>query len=420
MNNWEEYKINELCVITRGGSPRPIQKFLSLHGTPWVKIADATKSNSRFIEKTKEYIIKEGESKSRIVYPGDLILSNSATPGLPKFMKIKACIHDGWLLLRDFKGVDKCFLYYLLINDRKILINKGNGSVFTNLKTEILKEHEVNLPPLSTQCRIADILSALDNKIENNRKTSEKLEQIAQAVFKQWFVDFEFDDAQGQPYKSSGGRLVESELGMIPEGWSVNRIIDLDIIISDYVANGSFKSLKDNVRLYEKDNHAIFIRNTDLKCDFANGMKYVDEHSYDFLRKTKLHGGEIIISNVADVGSVYLCPYFNKPMTLGNNVIMLKTPNDTNWNLYIYRLFRSYVGQGMLEAITGGSAQLKFNKTDFRNLKILIPKGNIFNKYLSLEDSLENLINSYKKEINLLQQTRDTLLPKLMSGEVEV
>ncbi|MFA5761513.1 MAG: restriction endonuclease subunit S, partial [Dehalococcoidales bacterium] len=164
MSEWKEYKLRDLCNITRGASPRPIHKWISNIGTPWVKISDATVSASRYISHTKEFIQESGEKYSVVVFPGDLILSNSATPGLPRFMNIRACIHDGWLLFRDIKGIDKIFLFYLLLNDRDKYIQFGNGSIFTNLKTDILKEHKIFLPPRPEQQAIAAVLSSLDDK----------------------------------------------------------------------------------------------------------------------------------------------------------------------------------------------------------------------------------------------------------------
>ena len=118
-SEWKKYKFKELCSIVRGGSPRPINSYLSESGIPWVKISDATSGSAKYINSTKQFIKVEGQSKSRKVYPGDLILSNSATPGLPRFMNIEACIHDGWLLLRDFVNLDKEFAYWLLLCERK-------------------------------------------------------------------------------------------------------------------------------------------------------------------------------------------------------------------------------------------------------------------------------------------------------------
>ncbi|WP_160315644.1 restriction endonuclease subunit S [Geobacillus stearothermophilus] len=116
MTRWITCRIGDLCTLRRGASPRPINNFISTEGVPWVKIADATESKTRFIEKTKEFIKEEGAKNSVAVTPGTLILSNSATPGLPKIMKINACVHDGWLVFDDFNGITRDFLYYLFLN----------------------------------------------------------------------------------------------------------------------------------------------------------------------------------------------------------------------------------------------------------------------------------------------------------------
>ncbi len=405
---WKEVRLGDVCSIQRGASPRPIQKFISKEGMPWVKIADATGISSRYISSTSEYIIKEGISKSRIVHPGDLIVSNSATPGLPKFMAIEACVHDGWLIIRDLDGIDKVFLYYVFINIRRRLSNQANGSVFMNLKTDIVKDFVIKLPTLDDQRRIASILSSLDQKIELNNKINADLEEMAQAIFKNWFVDFE-------PFKD--GKFVDSELGMIPEGWKVGKITDIGCLITDYVSNGSFASLKQNVHLYETKEYAQFIRNTDLKTNTFS--VYVDKHSYDFLSKSTLYGNEIIISNVGDVGSVHLCPKLDIPMTLGNNIIMLR-PNEKEYNYFLYLWFKYFSGQALIQGIKGGSAQPKFNKTDFKNLPLLIPSFEIIERSYWIFESMFSILSSNVKENSRLSLLRDTLLPRLMSGELEV
>jgi restriction endonuclease S subunit len=229
---WRKSNIGSLCDIRRGASPRPIHKYISNEGMPWVKIADATRDSSRYVCKTNEFIILDGVKKSVRVSSGDLILSNSATPGLPKLMKIDACIHDGWLLLSNFCGIDKQFMYYLLLHEKRKLVYSANGSVFNNLKTDIVRAHPVEVPPLPEQRAIARILSSLDDKIELNNRMNKTLEEIAQTLFKRWSVDFEFPDENGNPYKASGGKMVESEMGMIPDGWGVRPLSDIVDVLS--------------------------------------------------------------------------------------------------------------------------------------------------------------------------------------------
>ena len=118
---WEYKEFQNLCRITRGASPRPIQNWITNNsdGVNWIKISDATSTKGRTIEHTNEQILPEGREKSVEVKKGDLILSNSASPGIPKFVGLSACIHDGWLLLRNLNA-DPLFIYYLLLNERRI------------------------------------------------------------------------------------------------------------------------------------------------------------------------------------------------------------------------------------------------------------------------------------------------------------
>ena len=143
---WDATALGNFLEIKRGGSPRPIQNFMAPTGYPWVKIADATADPSPFLFKTKEFIIKEGLRKTVYLKKGSLILTNSATPGLPKFLELDACIHDGWLYFPQKKHFSDNYLYFLFLKLRTQLVAQGNGSVFTNLKTDILRNQVVLVP----------------------------------------------------------------------------------------------------------------------------------------------------------------------------------------------------------------------------------------------------------------------------------
>jgi len=143
---WKIKPIGELVVVKRGGSPRPIHDFFADEGLPWVKISDATSSKNRFISFTKQFIKHEGLSKTVKLKKGQLILSNSATPGLPRFLNLDACIHDGWLYFPEIKHFTDQYLYQLFNWMRPKLIKLGSGSVFTNLKTDIIKNFLVVVP----------------------------------------------------------------------------------------------------------------------------------------------------------------------------------------------------------------------------------------------------------------------------------
>lgn len=283
-----------------------------------------------------------------------------------------------------------------------------SGSAQPKFNKTHFKELPIPVPPLVEQEKIASLLSSIDDKIAVNSRICANLEAQAQALFKSWFVDF-------TPFKDKP--FVDSELGPIPQGWKVEKINDLDLYITDFVSNGSFASLKQNVTLYSDENYAFFIRNTDLKE--GRFRAYVDKSSYFFLKKSVLHGGEIIISNVGDVGSVNLCPKLNKPMTLGNNIIMLKSEDEATHN-FLYILFKWSYGKSLIKSITGGSAQPKFNKGDFKSLKIIMPTGKKLSDFNLIASSLLKKIEEFKEENQRLAALRDTLLPKLMSGEIKL
>lgn len=162
---WKVYELQELVTIKRGGSPRPIQDYLSEIGYSWLKISDATSTDSPFIFAIKEKIKECGLSKTIHLEKGSLVLSNSATPGIPKIMGVDTCIHDGWLYFPQSQ-LSKLFLYLLFKNKRDYLLSQGNGSVFTNLKTDIVKALNVALPPMNTMELFNQSIEALFNEIE--------------------------------------------------------------------------------------------------------------------------------------------------------------------------------------------------------------------------------------------------------------
>jgi type I restriction enzyme, S subunit len=145
---WVSLTLGDYLEIKRGGFPRPIHDYLRREGLPWVEFADATASPSRFLFATKEFIKPEGLTKTVLVKKGSLILSNSATPGLPKFLELDACIHDGWLYFPEQNHFGVLYLYQLFLVIKVELISQGNGSVFTNLKTDILRAQRIVVPPV--------------------------------------------------------------------------------------------------------------------------------------------------------------------------------------------------------------------------------------------------------------------------------
>jgi|LauGreSBDMM110SN_4_FD.fasta_scaffold143882_1 type I restriction enzyme S subunit len=159
-------------------------------------------------------------------------------------------------------------------------------------------------------------------------------------------------------------------------------------LVTDYVANGSFKSLKNNVEYLYGDGYAILVRLTDFTKNWNNNYRYVSKKSYDFLKHSKLHPGDLIMSNVGEPGRVFLLPDLGKPMTLGPNSILIRPDKTKASPFYMRYYFESQFGQNQILQITSGAAQKKFNKTSFRSLLINLPSLPIQKKIVAKFDSI--------------------------------
>lgn len=174
---WDVKNIGDICEVKRGGSPRPIHNYMDGE-IPWLKIADATASNGPFIRRTKQKLKKEGVCKSVEVHPGDLILSNSATCGVPIYVDIYGCIHDGWLYFKGLTSISKGYLYHYLHVIAEHLINIADGSVQKNLNTTLVASQQVLTPPAEIMKKFDLINDNIFEKIKNNIYEMESLARM--------------------------------------------------------------------------------------------------------------------------------------------------------------------------------------------------------------------------------------------------
>jgi len=395
-----EYRENvaNIAEIIGGGTPKTSVSEYWNGNIPWISIADFNNDN-KFIYETEKTITELGlkNSSTKMLRKGDIIISARGTVGKIGILGKEMAFNQSCYGLRaKEESVRNEYLYYTLKNSINYIKSNTHGSVFDTITRDTFNNIKIDLISIDKQNKLVKILGDLDKKIELNNQINDSLYNISKNIFRNF-------------YNNNAGK------------WQVCKINDIGLYISDYVANGSFKSLAENVKIYDDKSYALFIRNTDLKVNFTQGRKYVDEHSYNFLNKSKLYGRELIISNVGDVGSIFLCPSFDMPMTLGNNVIMVDSKDtEVNYNYYLYYYFLSVEGQYLIDGITGGSVQPKFNKTDFRNSQIELPSKeeimNFNNKVIPMYDIIEKNI----KQNETLEQIRDTLLPKLINGEIDL
>jgi type I restriction enzyme S subunit len=371
-SDWDSRTIGELCRVTRGASPRPIQEWIAPTGTPWVKIADATATPSRVIASTREFIRDEGRKKSVVVYPGDLILSNSATPGIPKFMGIEACIHDGWLLLRELKDVDPLFLYYTFLNDRVHLAGQGNGSIFTNLKTEIVKRHRILVPPIAEQRAVAEVLGALDDKISANNKLINTADELCAALTRSAL------DSQASQSLSSIAVLT---MGTSPAGTTFN----------------------------EEGHGSVFYQGV---RDF--GVRFPRRRVWTTSPLRFAETGDCLLSVRAPVGQLNLA---SEKTCIGRGLASARSRDSRPKTLFHLlrdapEIWAPYEAEGTI-----------FGSINKMQLELIEVPTIVADRADHLEvqlAALEASIASALGEIELLTGTRDALLPQLMSGKLRV
>ena len=421
---WEEYEFADLCDITRGASPRPIHDWISVQGIPWLKIADASATQSRYITQTKERIRSEGIMKSVSVVPGDLILSNSATPGIPKFVGISACIHDGWLLLRNLRHLDKLYCYYLLLLERPRIVEQGNGTIFTNLKTDILKRHRVRVPPLPEQRAIAHILGTLDDKIELNRRMNETLEAMARALFKSWFVDFEpvrakmegrwrrgesLPSLPAEHYDLFPDRLVDSELGEVPERWEVRALGEVVEVVG-----GTTPSTK-VIEFWQGGTHCWAtpkdLSNLSTPVLLDTERKITDA-GLDKIGSGLLPTGTVLLSSRAPIGYLAVS---EEPVAINQGFIGIP-PREKVSNLFM--LYWCEASHEEIVNHANGSTFLEISKGNFRQLMVVMPDNAAMTTFDRSVRPLYERIVSNERESRSLAAQRDALLPGLVSGEV--
>lgn len=383
-SKWKTVKLSEVCTIRYGKDYKELkQGSIPVYGSGGIICNVDTSIHN----------------KKSVLIPRKGTLSNLFLVD-PPFWTVDTIF---WTDINTQKILPEFLFYQLKTMD---LASRNVGTAVPSLTTSLLNDLIITLPTIEEQKRLISLLVAFDSKIYINKKINDNLQLQARAIFKEWFIK-----------SLQNGDTIETEFGMLPSGFSTKKVGELPIVVTDYVANGSFASLKANVQLYQEPNYAYFIRNTDLKSDTFE--VFVDEHSYNFLSKSRLFGGEIIISNVGDVGSVFLCPTLDAPMTLGNNIIMLKSECD-ELRYYLYIWFKWSLGQELMQGIKGGSVQPKFNKTDFKALSVILPPQELLHKFHLVVSPMFETIKKNKSEVRHLASLRDTLLPKLMSGEIDV
>lgn len=314
------------------------------------------------------------------------------------------------LYVRDFKGNNPLFIsYFLSTLNFYAYIDKA---AVPGVNRNHIHMARVSVPAISEQKRIASILKSLDNKIELNNAINKNLEEMAQALFKRWFVEFEFPNENGEPYKSSGGELEESELGLIPKGWRVELLPEyLDFLEGPGIRNWQYK--EEGIRFL----NIRCIKNQDI--DISTTNKVSKEEAYGKYKHFLLEENDVVVSTSGTLGRSAVIRKEHLPLMLNTSIIRFRPKYGMRF-AYMYQYLNSQEFYQELITKASGSVQLNFGPMHLKRIKMLIPPNEILNHFESAISKILLKLNQSRTESKKLVSIRDTLLPKLMSGEIRV
>ncbi|MDQ3190670.1 MAG: restriction endonuclease subunit S [Bacteroidota bacterium] len=403
MTNWKEYKLGEIMNIIGGGTPKTSVPEYWGGETPWLSVVDFGNSQKKVYD-TEKKITEKGlnNSSTKILKKGQIIISARGTVGELSMLGRDMAFNQSCYGLDANKSI--ClndFLYYLMKFKISELKRNAHGAVFDTITRNTFDTVSATLPDLPTQTAIAEILSSLDDKIELNNKINHELEALAQALFKQWFIDFDFPNEKGEPYKSSGGEMVESEVGEIPNGWEVKSLKDEFLINMGQSPKGETYN--------EFGNGIIFFQG---RSDFGFRFPSIRIFTNDPKKIAKKH--ETLISVRAPVGDINMA---SNECCIGRGLGSISHSEK----LYSYTYYKMLSIQRELKSYDNeGTVFGSINKETLGNIKTIVPLHKVcllFNNLIKDKDEMILINSEENKELTIL---RDILLPKLISGELKV
>ena len=405
---WKEYKLDEVYEVSNG-----LSKKREEFGFGYEFLAFTDVFNNYFVPQTLDNLVNSSEME-RVkcsIKRGDVFLTRTSE----KLDELgRSCVALKDYPNATFNGFTKRLrpignveilpeyagYYFRSLKFRNAVTSMSSMTTRASLNNDMISVLTITVPTLEEQENIANILSCLDEKIELNNEMNKTLEEMAQCIFKRWFVDFEFPNENGEPYKSSGGEMVDSELGMIPNGWEVVNYINT----SDIQYGFAFKS-----KLFNDKEGKPIIRIRDISNSYT--PTYTTEEYNDLYIVTK---NDILVGMDGEFKAHI---WGGKDSLLNQRVLRIR-PKDNNSIAYSYFSIKEPLRY--LENSKVGTTVIHLGKKDIDNIKIVYPPNNLISKYRDIADNLINKICENKVEIMELLELRDSLLPKLMSGEIKV
>lgn len=371
---------------------------------------DISSVGSGVLMGTTHYHISNAPSRAkRLVSHGDTILS-TVRPNRRSFLFIKnprpdMVVSTGFAVLRASDKIEPRFLYYLVTNQpfTDYLTANAKGAAYPAVDTEIIGRAKINLPPLHIQHKIASILSAYDDLIENNNRRIKILEEMAQAIYKEWFVNFRFPGHEKV-------KMVKSELGMIPEGWEVRKLATLVETQYGYTETASDEELGPK-----------FLRGTDI-----NKNSFIDWSNVPYcqipeskLQNYSLSVGDIVIIRMADPGKVGIIEKEINAIFASYLVrLKIKSAQLSPYFLFYFLLSERY--QGYITGASTGTTRKSASAGVITDVDVAVPSADLREIFEEKIIVIRKMLNNLLDRNTNLRKTRNLLLPKLISGKIDV
>ena len=392
---WPEVEIGSLCRVARGGSPRPINQFMTEDddGVNWIKISDATASG-KVIRSTKERIKPEGLAKSRAVFAGDFLLSNSMSFGRPYLLEIDGAIHDGWLVLQDMSPrLDKAYLYEALQapSVQSQFHKRASGTTVKNLNAEIVRTVKIPLPPLDKQKRIAGILDEADRVRKKTQALIDKYDELAQSLFLDMF---------GDPVTN-------------PKGWETKTFADVITGMQNGIGKGK--------EFYGRGEKVANIGDLYKSCDFEP-VKYslLDVNEEEIAKYSLRFGDLLFVRSSLKKEGVAVCSFFNSKDTCLFSSFMIKASPDLSRldPFFLSSQMRAKSYRKLLINAANTATITNISQPNLKRVPVIVPP-------LAIQKKFSNSLLELKREQQLthleLKETDklfNALLQKAFKGEL--
>lgn len=406
-----EFKLSDVVEIISGGTPKRKESSYWNGDINWLSVKDFN-NNNRLVYTSSEKITEAGlkNSSANLAEKGTVIISARGTVGeVCQISKAMAFNQSCYGLNAITNYTTNEYIYYWLKYKSEYLKRNTHGSVFDTITRKTFDNLYIDLPSIRYQKVISKILKSIDDRIELNQSIIANLEDLSQILFKRWFVDFEFPDEDGNPYKSSGGEMIDSELGKIPKNWEIKSLKDFIEIIDN---RGKTPPLDKKSKKYPIiDVKAL--SGISRIIDYEKCSKFVSEDTYNsWFRNGHPKRGDILLSTVGSIGEIKMFHY--DIGTIAQNVVALRSKNP----YFTYDLINKI--KSLFLTYNIGSVQPSIKITHINKIKVIYPLEKIIEIYEEKIKKYIDFIFLKSSENKKLITLRDTLLPKLMSGEIEI